>query len=421
MRTEFNIYPPRYGLGSYPLAWTGQQFVHRPTVKDYQGKHTSPFYPACLPMNPTAYGYTEAGVQVAYNNYNYLQNQKEERYKMLTDYILGDPTLATLWEPTCGYKYRGGVPSLTGNVLMVKSRNLLKGGPLCPGLKFKNPGEATYFLTHCAGFTAPNIGKGYLNHGETGDTLDNRGGTFYRKLPARLQITKSSNQFTSETLVSKTNGVTALSLMDPASCIPWVDRYYAQISDYFTDLVDPTTALPLLAWTQYNPEDSGAIWFQVAPNAEGPTSENRQIAPSPFIVYPIPLVDSDTRETYLITLWNAEVMRGAMEPSPQGPVWKLSGGWGSIGFYYKVYPTFYPRQKPSDYPREKEQTLVAYKVNGENLKTEGYQVSTMTKTLGTLEFDIIMCTKDGTESNGVAKDIIRKFWDQAEFLERIAI
>lgn len=405
------VYPARSYMGRNSLLWTGQDFVQRPDISTYQS-YPQIYYPPSLAINPTAYGYTGEGGSVVVQDTTAPFSSKKDRYQAFQDSILGGPAQFGLYEPSSGFPGTGSGSTLspTGFVIILSSSILEGGGGFTPGLRFKNLGECVSFLTHLAAIEAPNIGKGWIEIGEIGVTVTQRGGLFKRKLPARFEIDKKGNNFDMNDVVTLENGVGVFSASDSGACMPNIEDYRWQYNSYYKNFLSDAPGLFKLVWKDFQPNDTGAIWFAV--DNEGPVSDEAVVSPTPFIIYPVPFVDEGSGKAYLMALHNMEVLRGLMEGKPLA--WTIKKGYASMGRIYKTYPNYYPKQESSEYP-EKSYTYI---VNMENMKPFEYSVIPIQQSLGNISFEILMCCSAGNLEAGATGDIARQYFSGLKFKER---
>lgn len=405
------VYPARSYMGRNSLSWTGQDFVQRPDISTYQS-NPQIYYPPSLAINPMAYGYTGEGGSVVVQDTTAPFSSKKDRYQAFQDSILGGPAQFGLYEPSSGFPGTGTGSTLspTGFVITLSSSILEGGGGFTPGLRFKNLGECVSFLTHLAAIEAPNIGKGWIEQDEIGTTVTQRGGLFKRKLPARFEIDKKGNNFDMNDVVTLENGVGVFSASDSGACMPNIEDYRWQYNSYYKNFLSDATGLPKLAWKDFQPNDTGAIWFAV--DNEGPVSDVAVVSPTPFIIYPVPFVDEGNGKAYLMTLHNMEVLRGLTEGRP--PAWTIKNGYASMGRIYKIYPNYYPKQESSEYP----ENSYTYIVNMEYMKPFEYSVIPIQQSLGNISFEILMCCSAGSLEAGATGDIARQYFSGLKFKER---
>lgn len=405
------VYPARSYMGRNSLSWTGQDFVQRPDISTYQS-NPQIYYPPSLAINPMAYGYTGEGTIVIVQDTTAPSSSKKDRYQAFQDSVLGGPAQFGLYEPSSGFPGTGTGSTLSpvGFVITLSSSILEGGGGFTPGLRFKNLGECVSFLTHLAAIEAPNIGRGWIEPDETGVTVTQRGGLFKRKLPARFEIDKKGNNFDMNDVVTLENGVGVFTASDSGSCMPNIEDYRWQYNSYHKNFLSDATGLPKLAWKDFQPDDTGAIWFAV--DNEGPVSFVNAVSPAPFIIYPVPFVDEGSGKAYLMTLHNMEVLRGLMEGNP--PAWKCENGYASMGRIYKVYPNYYPKQESSEYPDHS----YTYIVNMEYMEPFGYSVFPIQQSFGNISFEILMCCSGGSLEAGAVGDIARQYFSGLKFKER---
>ena len=405
------VYPARSYMGRNSLSWTGQDFVQRPDISTYQS-NPQIYYPPSLAINPMAYGYTGEGSSVVVQDTTAPSSSKKDRYQAFQDSVLGGPSQFGLYEPSSGFPGTGTGSTLspTGFVITLLSSILEGGGGFTPGLRFKNLGECVSFLTHLAAIEAPNIGKGWIEQDEIGVTVTQRGGLFKRKLPARFEIDKKGNNFDMNDVVTLENGVGVFTASDSGACMPNIEDYRWQYNSYYKNFLSDATGLPKLAWKDFQPNDTGAIWFAV--DNEGPVSSVNVVSPAPFIIYPVPFVDEGSGKAYLMTLHNMEVLRGLMEGNP--PAWTTKNGYASMGRIYKIYPNYYPKQESSEYPDHS----YTYIVNMEYMKPFEYSVVPIQQSFGNISFEILMCCSAGSLEAGAAGDIARQYFSGLKFKER---
>ena len=405
------VYPARSYMGRNSLSWTGQDFVQRPDISTYQSNPQN-YYPPSLAINPMAYGYTGEGNIVFVQDTTAPSSSKKDRYQAFQDSVLGGPSQFGLYEPSSGFPGTGTGSTLSpvGFVITLSSSILEGGGGFTPGLRFKNLGECVSFLTHLAAIEAPNIGKGWIEQDEIGVTVTQRGGLFKRKLPARFEIDKKGNNFDMNDVVTLENGVGVFTASDSGACMPNIEDYRWQYNSYYKNFLSDATGLPKLAWKDFQPNDTGAIWFAV--DNEGPVSDVAVVSPTPFIIYPVPFVDEGSGKAYLMTLHNMEVLRGLKEEDP--PSWKYENGYASMGRIYKIYPNYYPKQESSEYPDHS----YTYIVNMEYMKPFEYSVVPIQQSFGNISFEILMCCSAGSLEAGAAGDIARQYFSGLKFKER---
>lgn len=418
------IYPARYPLGQYPLAWTGQSFVQRPDIPKYQG--TDWYRPASYPMNPICYGYLSelaTWLQVNDETAPATSEGKEKRLSDLKTYIPGaywtpygywEPNID--WEPTSGFegKAYGSSLSPVGFVLLGNGSILESNQGFTPALRFKNLGECSYFLTHVAGFRSTDIGKGWIETDERGSTVSQRGGTYKRRLPARLEISKP-NSFSIEGIINMDGGQYKFSCMDMGSCMPMLEKYFTQYPDYWQKFSGDATGLPCLAWQENQPDDTGAIWFSA--DLEGPVNPNQAVwvAPCPLVIYPVPVVDTNNNRAYLMGLNNFTVSEGFREAGPGGTThWSIKNGFCSFGRWYKILPTMYPKQHGSEYP----DFSYGYQTQIEYLEKGKYSVTPVPQKLGDLDFDILLCSQADAAGNAWAAGIGSQYFSSFTWFER---
>lgn len=405
------VFPARSYMGRNSLSWTGQDFVQRPDISTYQS-NPQIYYPPSLAINPMAYGYTGEGgsVVVQYNTAPF--SSKKDRYQAFQDNILGGPAQFGLYEPSSGFPGTGTGSTLSpvGFVITSYSSILEGGGGFTPGLRFKNLGECVSFLTHLAAIEAPNIGKGWIEQDEIGTTVTQRGGLFKRKLPARFEIDKKGNNFDMNDVVTLENGVGVFSASDSGACMPNIEDYRWQYNSYYKNFFQGPTGLPKLAWKDFQPNNTGAIWFAV--DNEGPVNGVAVVSPTPFIIYPVPFVDEGSGKAYLMTLHNMEVLHGLTEGDP--PVWGIKNGYASMGRIYKIYPNYYPKQESSEYP----ENSYTYIVNMEYMRPFEYSVVPIQQSLGNISFEILMCCSSVTLGVGATVNIARRYFSGLKFKER---
>lgn len=426
-------YPPRAPFGMGPLAWTGQGFVQRPDIpvyppdSGYEGFYRPPSYP----VNPLAYGYRSSEITspLRVNPYTAPSTPegKEQRLKDLKEYVPGAALEGGVWEPNidwtliCGYEGKGPGSTLSpvGAILVSGSSLLESNNAFTPAFKFKNLGECSYFLMNVAGFTSPNIGKGWLDQDEVGETVSQRGGTFKRRLPARFEIDKAGNSFNVNNIISMQRGQAQFSAMDMGSCMPMMEKYYESYPDPWQRSVGGSTAFPYLAWQEFQPDNTGALWFSA--DVEGPHhSTDVSVAPCPLILYPVPIVDTNSNAAYLLALCSFSVSKGEMKTQPGGrpPVYQVTGGFASFGRWYKIYPTMYPKQHGSDY----EEGTYGYVTNSEYLNPGEYATEMIPQKLGELEFQLILCAQSGNElGNAGALRIAKQYAQGINWLEQVPL
>lgn len=405
------VYPARSYMGRNSLSWTGQDFVQRPDISTYQS-NPQIYYPPSLAINPMAYGYTGEGSIVTVQDNTAPSGSKMDRYQAFQDSVLGGPSQFGLYEPSSGFPGTGPGSTLSpvGFVITLSSSILEGGGGFTPGLRFKNLGECVSFLTHLAAIEAPNIGKGQIEPDEIGVTVTQRGGLFKRKLPARFEIDKEGNNFDMNDVVTSENGVGVFTASDSGACMPNIEDYRWQYNSYYKNFLSDATGLPKLAWKDFQPNDTGAIWFAV--DNEGPVSVINTVSPSPFIIYPVPFVDEGSGGAYLMTLHNMEVIRGLKEGDP--PAWTTKYGYASMGRIYKIYPNYYPRQESSEYPDHS----YTYIVNIEYMKPFEYSIIPIQQSFGSISFEILMCCSAGNLGAGAVGAIARQYFSGLNFKER---
>ena len=405
------VYPARSYMGRNSLSWTGQDFVQRPDISTYQS-NPQIYYPPSLAINPMAYGYTGEGSMMFVQDNTAPSSSKKERYQAFQDSVLGGPAQFGLYEPSSGFPGTGTGSTLSpvGFVITLSSSILEGGGGFTPGLRFKNLGECVSFLTHLAAIEAPNIGRGRIEQDETGVTVTQRGGLFKRKLPARFEIDKKGNSFDMNDVVTSENGVGVFTASDSGSCMPNIEDYRWQYDSYYKNFHPESTGLPKLAWKDFQPNDTGAIWFAV--DNEGPVGDINVVSPTPFIIYPVPFVDEGSGKAYLMTLHAMEVSRGWMEGDP--PHWKYEIGYASMGRICKIYPNYYPKQESSEYPDHSD----IYILRMEYMEPFGYSVFPIQQSFGNISFEILMCCSGGSLEAGAAGDIARQYFSGLKFKER---
>lgn len=427
-------YPPRAPFGMGPLAWTGQNFVQRPDIPVYppgSGWGENVYRPPSYPVNPMVYGYhiseMAAPLMVTPDTAPSTPDSKKQRLKDLKELVPGATWESDAWEPNidwelvCGFEGKGSGSTLSpvGAVLLSSSSLLESNNAFTPAFKFKNLGECNYFLMNVAGFTSPDIGKGWLDQDEVGETISQRGGTFKRRLPARFEIDKAGNSFNVNDIISMERGQAQFSAMDMGSCMPMMEKYYETYPRPWQRGLGDASGLPYLAWQEFQPDNTGAIWF--SSDVEGPHNPIEVwVAPCPLILYPIPIIDSSSGAAYLMALCNFSVTKGEMKTQPGGrpPIYRITGGWASFGRWYKVYPTMYPKQHGSDY----DENTYGYVVNAEYLNPGGYVIEMIPQKLGELEFQLILCAESGGElGNAGALRIAKQYAQGITWLEKLSI